>query len=264
MSGIFLEEQESTNKLRKADFKAALVLLCIAILILLETLKFPMTGSYGGVESQWYVSPALFPLILVSVLLASSALLLITAIKARGYRDVFNYKGWIGDFGQSINRDRWFVIIQLLLYIYIFIPSCDFFLCTANFLLAITFRFYLSNSALMLPLYATQTIAVAGLFGLRASLLDEFYFFSMEIVSDEKLIAWSDSLLAGMIAINCLTLLLFSKAEKIKIVYLLATCLLVPLILVFVFTFLLQVPMPVEYGSVSLFLQWLWYDKLGM
>ena len=65
---LVAEIDGKSRALARANFKVGLVLLIICAVFFVHTLSFPMTGSYGGVENQWYVSPALFPLILLSAL----------------------------------------------------------------------------------------------------------------------------------------------------------------------------------------------------
>ena len=58
--------------LRKADFWTSLVLLALAAGMLVETLTYPLEGSYAGVRNAWYVSPALLPLIVALTLIVLS------------------------------------------------------------------------------------------------------------------------------------------------------------------------------------------------
>ena len=78
------KEQDNQQTYRQYDFKFALILLLLLAYILKLTLSFPMSGSYGGVENQWYVSPALFPLILLSALFLCCVSLLISSVKQQG------------------------------------------------------------------------------------------------------------------------------------------------------------------------------------
>ena len=61
-------EPESPLQAAQSDFKVSLVLLVIGLALFIHTLNFPMSGSYGGVENQWFISPALFPLMVCFLL----------------------------------------------------------------------------------------------------------------------------------------------------------------------------------------------------
>ena len=64
-------------RLRKHDFWTSLVLLALAVAMAWEATGYPMTDSYGGVRNVWYVSPALFPLLVAAGLFLLSLVLLI-------------------------------------------------------------------------------------------------------------------------------------------------------------------------------------------
>lgn len=53
------------KELRKADFITSILLLLFSVWVIMETLKMPMKDTFGGVQNVWYVSPALFPLIIL-------------------------------------------------------------------------------------------------------------------------------------------------------------------------------------------------------
>lgn len=247
------------------DFKVALVLLVIAISLLVHTLGFPMSGSYAGVENQWFASPALFPLIIISLLLLCSCVLLVKAIRLKGFKHFADIKTWLGDWQQDRVKDRWYIIFNLLVFVYIYIPSIDFYLASILFLISLTSRFYYQSAHCLSRLPLLHLILSIVLISIKLNInsFDETSWLSVN--QDELVISYSD-LAAGtaIIIIFALNWFMpevknFKRARTQTLVVLF-----VPLILVLVFTFLLFVPMPVEYGTVSNFLSYLAYDVLSI
>ena len=72
------------KELRKADFITSVLLLLFSIWMLIETFKMPMKDTFGGVQNVWYVSPALFPLIISIFISVLGIALFIHSIKSGG------------------------------------------------------------------------------------------------------------------------------------------------------------------------------------
>ncbi|BEU05306.1 hypothetical protein OAG1_41060 [Agarivorans sp. OAG1] len=254
---------ETASRLRQTDFKIALVLLALCALLAWETLSFPMSGSFGGVDSRWYVSPALFPFILLLVLSIASSILLVNAIRSAGHREFFKLQRWLGDNTKSINRDRWYVIAALCLYIYLYVPSLDFYLATVMFLLSLCLRFYTQEPLLSRIVVQANLALGLFIFAMRWMFAEQFYWLAMDATVNETLILASD--IGAVLAVGvCLLCLYLSPVSQNKRRHILLTVLAVPLLLVFSFNFLLQVPMPVEYGSVIKAMEFIWYELLGL
>jgi len=59
-----------TDNLRKADFKTGVMLIAFCLWFLSITFVFmPFKETYGGVENVWYVSPWIFPAVVLTLLL---------------------------------------------------------------------------------------------------------------------------------------------------------------------------------------------------
>jgi hypothetical protein len=126
-----LEQQTPELRLRKADFWTALVILAIGIFMMIEALGYPLEGSYAGVRNVWYVSPALFPLMVAGMLILLSAYLLLNAIRAGGARAAIielAEGAWGTAFRSAI--DVWIVCLMLAAYIVILVPRIDFTIAT--------------------------------------------------------------------------------------------------------------------------------------
>ena len=78
------------KELRRADFITSVLLLLFSVWVIIETFKMPMKDTFGGVQNVWYVSPALFPLIISIVIMVLAAVLLINSIKTGGAKNFLN------------------------------------------------------------------------------------------------------------------------------------------------------------------------------
>lgn len=259
------ETQHSQVKSAAADFKVAIVLLLVSLFLILETMNYPMSGDYAGVESQWYVSPALFPLIVLTCFMLCGFVLLAKAIGQQGYQGFFSFSGWLGDPQEKRVRDRWLVIFLLAIYVYCYIPSIDFYLATTVFLLSLTARFYYETRNSLVLISGVNLLLFSLLLVIKTQwlALDEISYFSIN--QDEEVIFWSDSCAAIVISLLLLThIVMPSKADKRKAVINTLIVLFVPLVLILIFSYLLFVPMPVEYGSVVSLLDHLVYEVLAL
>lgn len=254
------QADSETAWLRQNDFKISMVLLLLICFLLWETRSFPMTGNYGGVESQWYVSPALFPLVLLTLLALCTFYLLMVAIRSKGFQSVFAPEGWLGSMSDPVNRARWYVIGALCVYVYVAIPAMDFYLATSAFLYTLLIRFYLENPRLTQAALAFNGSLVISVLVIRATFADSFYWVSLNVVTNETQLLLTDALVAlGLLGLSIGIIRTPSRPR-----YVFRTVLITPLFLVVAFNFFLQVPMPVEYGSVIRALEWVWYDLMNL
>ena len=80
------------DTLRKSDFKTGSLLIVFCLWFLSVTFLFmPFKETYGGVDNVWYVSPWIFPAIVLTLLLILSIILTINAAIANGMRDLIVY-----------------------------------------------------------------------------------------------------------------------------------------------------------------------------
>jgi hypothetical protein len=253
------------NKGRQYDFKFMLVLLCVLGGLLKITLSFPMSGSYGGVENQWYVSPALFPLVLLILLILCCLSLLVTAIKQGGAQEFLSMSGWLGNKDNQQVRERWLIIALLIAYVYVYIPSTDFYLATGLFVSTLTSVFYLKLARAKSVVIVLNSMAVLGLILIRSSLNQDPSLSLLDINANDQSILWCDVFTTCVLAsIISWQALMTNKSNRSKFGIQLVAVLIVPLLLIIAFSFLLFVPMPVEYGSVINVLNWLAYEQLGL
>jgi len=83
-----------TDNLRKADFKTGVMLIAFCLWFLSITFVFmPFKETYGGVENVWYVSPWIFPAVVLTLLLLLSVILTVNAVLRQGHRDFVEFQG---------------------------------------------------------------------------------------------------------------------------------------------------------------------------
>ena len=261
---IDADKDNKRRALSRSNFKVGVVLLIICAAFFVHTLSFPMTGSYGGVENQWYVSPALFPLAVLSILLILSGILIIKVWKECDY---FNVRMGHSDKETIDNRknlDKWYVIVLLCLYVYVYIPSADFYLVTCLFVLSLILRFYLQLRGIWRGVLYIHIPLTILLLSIRSMHSEVFSWFLKESIVDEPLILINDLCCAATLFLLLIASVINLKNNPAKLVRVLVYGMLIPLILICIFSFVLYVPMPVEYGSVSSFLNYFVYDVLGV
>ncbi|MEF2552967.1 tripartite tricarboxylate transporter TctB family protein [Aurantimonas sp. A2-1-M11] len=150
----------------RADFWAGLVILGSATAMLAGSLSYPLQGTYAGVRNAWYVSPALFPLIIATGLIVLSLMLLARARRNGGTEAAMASIRHLRP-GRMSERSATFWLTAALLvgYVYGLVPRVDFVAATALFLLAFTTLFHLTASAasrLILALFFIVVLAIGG------------------------------------------------------------------------------------------------------
>ena len=130
-----------TQKLRKADIFSGTLILLLGLFVVSQALQMPMKDSYAGVQNVWYVSPALFPLFIGSILAILGLFLMRTALKTvgkAGIASVFHYflSADFIEFLKQTDTIRYYaIILNLLVFVFLFVPRVDFFLAAIIFLL---------------------------------------------------------------------------------------------------------------------------------
>jgi len=155
------------DKLRKADIFSGSIIMLFGLWIISQALQMPMKGSYGGVQNVWYVSPALLPLFVGSMIALLGGLLIRIALKTVGLRGLTDTLHWLGSsellhFFKTPALFRFYAMIVLFFsFVFLNIPRIDFFLCAILFLIVFITMFYFDDDALlkkMLFFYLTGTI----------------------------------------------------------------------------------------------------------
>jgi len=229
------------KELRRADFITSVLLLLFSVWIIMETLKMPMKDTFGGVQNVWYVSPALFPLIISIFIMVLGAVLLIHSIKTGGakyFLDNFSvrYKGL------SEKNIRFIgILLALFSFVYLNIPRVDFFISVTLFLTYFISVFYFDDKDLLKKLtlfYFIGSIIFIILFVFGISkILNSYYKYSIDILA---LFFYVSYVIYNWVNIKS------SNIFKKRLIVSLMVALIVPLILCPTFRYFLLVPLPKE------------------
>lgn len=249
-----------TEKLRKADVFSGTAILCLGLFIVYQAFQMPMKDSYAGVQNVWYVSPALFPLLVGSMLALLGLLLVRTAVSEvgkAGVISVFTYlssSDFITFLKLPVTIRYYGIVINLLIFVFLLVPHIDFFVAATLFLMTFFFMFYCGSDE-DLPRLIYQIIIAAFILGV--------YLFSGFAETVSAVIPFSADLLA-IIFSALLILQYFKKIDnpefkrKFKISLILG--LLAPFIIGVIFKYFLLVPMPHE-GLIVALLDAVWYAE---
>ena len=158
-----------TARLRGADIATGAVLAIVAVLMIAEALTYPLEGTYAGVRNAWYVSPALFPLMIGGMLLILSAGLITVAARERARLRARAAPGAPAHAGRSTGREAWFIAALLAAYIVGLVPRVDFPAATALFLFVFMAGYIVEGrlrialaACLVVPSLLAFAVAMAG------------------------------------------------------------------------------------------------------
>lgn len=235
---------EGKEKLRKYDFVTSIILIIVGIYELILTSKMPMRDTYSGVESTWYVSPALFPLFIGIGLILLSIMLMVNSITSGGLSCL------IRDFkekrasGEGMSAKTFSVLVFLLhlaSLVYLLIPRIDFFISLTIFLFSVIAFFYLDDEVIgkriaKVFLIGTLVLLVLAVTGLDKVLNDAF-FLTLDILA---------LLFTIYIIVMVFRATKGNDAYRRKVRIALIVALVTPTILCPVFRYGLLVPLPVE------------------
>ena len=235
------------EKLRRADFVTSLLLLGFGLWTLLEAFKMPMRDTFGGVQNVWYVSPALFPLIISIGVLLLGTVLLRHSIRSGGAAALVRALGHLSDTDREPLVRFAGILLGLISFVYLYIPRVDFFLSTILMLFFFITAYYLDDHSILkrlIVLYCGGCVLFIVLFAtpLAASLNRSF--------------AYSTDIIALLFFIS---MVLFARRatrgrtdQRARIRLALIVTFVTPLILIPVFRYLLRVQMPREGGIIEI------------
>lgn len=232
------------NELRRADFITSLIMILFAIWVIYKTFQMPMKDTYGGVINVWYVSPALFPLIIGSFILILSFFLLTNSIKEGGglyfwetiKLSVQRYQGI------SENSIRFIaLLIALFSFVYVNVPRVDFIITVFLFLTFLISIFFFDDSSLLKKLtlfYSVGTILfILSIITGISFQLSTYYVY------------WSDILnliFSLFYILYCWYLVKKNTIWRKKLLVTVMVAILVPVFICPIFRYFLLVPLPYE------------------
>jgi hypothetical protein len=247
-----------TDKLRKADVFSGAAILCLGLFIVYQAFQMPMKDSYAGVQNVWYVSPALFPLFVGSMLALLGLLLIKTAVSSVGKAGIVGVLNYLtsSDFVTFLRLPvtiRYYgIVINLLVFVFLLVPHIDFFIGAILFLLTFFFMFYCGSDQ-DLPRLIYQIIAAAFILGL--------YISTGLVEKVNTLIPFSADLLVTIFII-LLIVQYYRKSDDLEFRRTFKISLLIgflaPFSIGIIFKYFLLVPMPSE-GLIVALLDAVWY-----
>ena len=249
------------EKLRKADIFSGTAILCLGMFAVYEAFQMPMKDSYAGVQNVWYVSPALFPLLIGSTLALLGLMLIRTALKEvglQGVKEVFGYlssQPFVDFLKQDVTVRFYGIVLNLFIFVFLLVPHIDFFLAAILFLLLFFFMFYCGYDhrlvGLIYRIIGGSVFLALFLFTGLAEKLDALAYFSADIL-----------------VIAYIFLLVFQYHQLVKETELmpkfklsLLIGFLAPFTIGMIFKYFLLVPMPHE-GLVVSLLDAIWYAEI--
>lgn len=247
------------DKLRKADIFSGSIISLFGLWIISQAVKMPMKDSWGGVQNVWFVSPALFPLFVGSAIALLGAMLIRTALKEVGLKELGRVLAWLispemNRFLKTTSSIRFYAITILFFsLVYLNIPRIDFFLSSVLFLMVFISMFYFDDNTLLKKLLY---------FYLAGTLLFIVYFILKIPALLEPVLPYAGDWLTLLFIITyCIyTWTLIHNVSALRKKYRTSLLLAVaaPFLIGSIFKYFLLVPMPTE-GLVVAVLDAIWY-----
>ncbi len=247
------------DRLRKADIFSGIAFSVLGIYIISQAVKMPMKGSWGGVHNVWYVSPALFPLLVGSLITLAGCLLVRTALKEVGFEAVKQVGRYLlspafSTFLKQESTIRFYAVITVLIsFVFGFVPRVDFFLSAIAFLLVFILLFYLEDARILMKLFRFYACQILIFFVL---ILTPLHTLLSGVVPYP-----ADILMMGFIFSFALYAhRLCRKNDLLKKKYMtgLLVAVIAPIFIGICFKYLLLVPMPFEGMGIAV-LDYIWY-----
>ena len=239
------------SKIRGIDIISGLILFILGILILIFAFQMPLKDSFGGVNSVWYVSPALFPIIIGICICLLSIAIIRYAIKNDGFRQLkqlLENTKKISLF--SDNQIRFAsILIPFCVLVYVNITRIDIFFAIVFFLLFTVSVFYLESMQLMKRMLLAYSIEMGFFLILAVTKLNialtDFFIYSMDVIALVLLIIFHVFL--------AITVKKITPGQQKKIRHIMCISYLTPVGVIIFFKFMLRIPMPKEGAIIDLF-----------
>jgi hypothetical protein len=247
------------DKLRKADVFSGGVICLFGLWVISRALQMPMKDSWGGVQNVWFVSPALFPLIVGGMITLLGLLLTRTALKTVGRDELVQTMRWLGSaqlirFLKSPAEIRLYAITVLFFsFVFLNLPRIDFLLCSVLFLAVFISMFHFDDDGLLKKLFffylaGTLCVLVYFLLGIPG-MLDGVVpypndWLTVVFIIGYQVYAWRQIRHSPVLR------------KKYRIALILAV--LPPFVICPIFKYFLLVPMPTE-GLVTATMDAIWY-----
>ena len=247
------------DKLRRADIFSGGIMFLFGLWIISQALKMPMKDSWGGVQNVWFVSPALFPLFVGSMISLLGAFLIRIALKEIGLQDLSRVIQWLISpellrFLKITSNIRFYAIAVLFFsLVYLNIPRIDFFLCSVLFLAVFICMFYFDDDTILKKMLYFYLVGTAFFI--------VFFALNLPAIFNPIIPFSSDWLALGFIISFCIYtwilirgIPLLRKKYRTSLILAITT----PFLIGPIFKYFLLVPMPTE-GLIVAALDVIWY-----
>ena len=143
------------ERMRKADVFSGAAIFLFGAWIVSQALKMPMKDSWGGVMNVWYVSPALLPLFVGSMIMLLGGMLCRFALKTIGasefgktVRGLLSHE-LVGVLTSDSNIRLYAIAVLFVSLVFVNLPRVDFFLCSFLFLIPFITMFFFYDDAVL-------------------------------------------------------------------------------------------------------------------
>lgn len=239
------------SKLRGADLITSVLFFLLGVWILFESFKMPLRDSYAGVNSEWYVSPALMPLIIGTAIILLAITIFVHAMK-HGGKEALKIL-WASGKGKKLLSDANIryasVLLPLIAMVYMNLTMVDFFLTLVLYLSFTISVFYIDDAKFMRSTFFFYAIEMAILLIISVFKLDVVFASVFTYLLD----------IIALLMIVALTIWMKLQMRKVpdekvtrKFRHAMLMTYIAPLVLVPIFRYVLRIPLPVEGGIVNL------------
>ena len=239
------------SKLRGADIITSILFFLLGIWIISSALKMPLRESYAGVNSVWYVSPALLPLIIGGAIILLSISIFLHGVRNGGIASVKAMWATRKDIKllSDANIRYASVLVPLFALVYMNLTRVDFFLNIVLFLSFTITVFHLDNPRIFrkaLYFYSAElaVLLMIFLFGIDKA-VNGLFVYSIDVL-----------VLFMIVALIIFFSRLIKKAANVdykkKFRQAMLMSFITPLFIVPIFRYMLRIPLPKEGGIVNL------------
>ena len=248
--------EDKNREMRAGDLIIATLFFLLGCFILILSLQMPLTGSYGGVKSVWYVSPALCPIIIGVVIIFLSISVFTYAWKHDGVKLLI--EKWTARRKESFfneNTIRFLsVLVPMFGLVYVDLSRMDLLFSVFLYLAFTISVFYIDDSGTRKNTLVVYSICMVLNVILAVVGFEKLFLYSFDIVG-----LMESVILVVTLLTNIKRSRLEDKGDARKKVR--TACIvgaLLPIFIEAVFRFGLRVPMPCE-GSMMNLLYLIYY-----
>lgn len=253
-----MNQDDKNKNMRSADLIISALFLILGIFILIGAFQMPLKDSYGGVESVWYVSPALMPIIIGIAIILLSISIFIFALKQGGLellKENIAERKKEPFFNESLIR-MLATLIPLIWLVFVHLRMLDFCIAVALYLTYTISIFYFDDFKILKESLKFYSILMAINLIVRITtlnvILDNLFVFTTDILAFIELIILIFYIRKKVNASDI-------KEELIKKYHqALGVSLITPIVIAAIFRFALRIPMPKE-GFIMNFMYLIYY-----